>query len=213
MGADPAQGRGARRLLGRVHPRPRLAFGLALPTAAESLAEYLDVELVGEQDVAELTGRIADTLPPGFTLQALSVIDRGDPSLQQDVIACSWELTLPELTIAAAEAATAGALAAEELLLERERKGERRVDDLRPAIESLSVRAGDGPTVLARLATQPRGMRPSELLAVVFPELRGPEAPDARILRTTQWIERDGARRDLLPLDAAVAARPDLVRA
>ena len=32
-------------------PRPRMSFGLALPTGAESLAEYLDIELAEHAEV------------------------------------------------------------------------------------------------------------------------------------------------------------------
>src|SRR5207248_2044027 len=39
------------------------------------------------------------------------------------------------------------------------------------------------------LATQPRGVRPTEVLAVVAPELEV-----GLVRRTHQWIERDGAR-------------------
>ena len=37
-------------------PRPKVSFGLALSTGHESLAEYLDVELRGEPDVAVAAG-------------------------------------------------------------------------------------------------------------------------------------------------------------
>ena len=57
----------------------------------------------------------------------------------------------------------------------------------------------------AELATRPRGMRPGELLAVCFPDEQNPADLVARVLRTHQWIERDGARRELLPLADAGA--------
>lgn len=195
-------------------PRPRLSFGLALPLGAESMAEYLDVELATDHDPDELHERLAGALPPGFAVQAVRVIERSDASLQEDVIACSWALTLRGVEAASAEAMVARLLDAAELPLERERKGERRVDDLRPAIEELSVAADpttSEPVLRARLATKPRGMRPSELLALAFPDAEDPSDRCGRILRVNQWIERDGARRELVPLDAADAPHAEQV--
>jgi radical SAM-linked protein len=195
-------------------PRPRLSFGLALPLGAESYAEYLDVELASDHDPAELEQRLAGLLPPGFAVHAVRVIDRADASLQEDVVACSWEFTLPTIDLPSGAAMVERMLGAPELPLERARKGEKRVDDLRPAIESLSVRPDPdtGETVLeARLATRPRGMRPSELLAVAFPEFDDATDLCGRIVRLHQWIERDGARRELVPLDAAVGPHAEQV--
>ena len=59
-------------------------------------------------------------------------------------------------------------------------------------------------TLRARLVTVGRGLRPSELVSVLG--LGDSTDVVRRVLRTEQWIERDGARRELLPLPAAVAA-------
>ena len=64
-------------------------------------------------------------------------------------------------------APSSGCWRATSVPLERERKGERRVDDVRPAIRSLAV-AGDD-TLVADVATVGRGLRPAELAAVAFP--------------------------------------------
>ncbi len=56
--------------------------------------------------------------------------------------------------------------------------------------------------VLADLATQPRALRPSELLAACFAEVTEPLDITHRVRRTHQWIERDGARREPLPVTA-----------
>jgi len=194
-------------------PRPRLSFGLALPLAAGSLAEYVDIEFATEVPLAGLADRLSEALPVGFDVMALAEKLPGQVSLQEDVVACDWELELDGISEAQAAEAVAGALAAPELLLERERKGERRTDDIRPAIESLAVRSADRVVLTARLATVGRGLRPTELVGVLFPD-SGDIADTVRsILRTEQWIERDGARRELLPVPGAVAAPNELVGA
>ena len=87
----------------------------------------------------------------------------------------------------------------------RSRKGQERVDDLRPGILALRVGATtqDGlATLEADLATQPRALRPGELLAACFPDVADTIDITHRVVRTHQWIERDGARREPLPVPA-----------
>jgi radical SAM-linked protein len=196
-------------------PRPRLHFGLALPTGYESECELLDVDLSGRGDgedganggvdPAGLPVRLTAALPVGFTVTAVAVLAGGEPSLQQDVTSCSWYVELRDVAPAAAELAVRTALDAATLPLARSRKGQERVDDLRPGILALRVGATtqDGlATLEADLATQPRALRPSELLAACFPDVADTIDITHRVVRTHQWIERDGARREALPVPA-----------
>jgi radical SAM-linked protein len=184
-------------------PRPRLSFGLALPTGAESVAEYLDAEVLDEamtaDDVDGLPARLAPVLPVGFAVLLAATQGPGSGSLQEAVTSVTWELGTPEGCDL--EATVARVLAAEELPIERERKGERRIDDVRPAIRSLAA-AGDD-TLVAEVATIGRGLRPAELAAVAFP---GADTVALRALRTHQWIEHDGDRREVLALPVVVPA-------
>ena len=182
---------------GGFAPRPKVSFGLALPTGCESVAEYLDLELASpvEVDVAALSA----ALPAGVDVVAAAVIDDRADSLQQEVTSCRWEVELPSVGDGVDDLVEE-ILASTELLATRERKGRPVVDDLRPAIRSLTVLA---PGRLAfELTTQPRGVRPTEVLAVVRPELEV-----GLVRRTHQWIERDGAREE--PLAAAAPATTD----
>lgn len=193
-------------------PRPRLSFGLALPTGAESIAEYLDVELASgfELDLSDVTDRLTRALPPGFTVTACEALEGRGISLQEDVVATRWELTMVDLSRTEVRHAVERTLAAAMLPLERERKGERRVDDVRSSIEAVDlVDAPEGEPVrlAAVLTVGGRGLRPIELAAVLVPGT-DPVELVSRVLRTHQWIERDGARRELLPLCTAVAAAP-----
>ena len=112
----------------------------------------------------------------------------------------TWELATPG-GVRPRRAPSSGCWARPTLPLERERKGERRVDDIRPAIRSLAA-AGDG-TLVAEVATIGRGLRPAELAAVAFP---GADVTALRALRTHQWIEHDGDRREVLALPVVVPA-------
>jgi radical SAM-linked protein len=186
-------------------PRPKLAFGLALPTGAESLGEYLDAELVAgtSVDAASLPAVITPELPVGMACVASEVIEARAPSLQQDVTACTWEIEVDGAGEAAVGAAVAAAMAADEIVVTRTRKGHAVTDDIRPAIRALAASGAteDGVVLVAELATQPRGLRPGELVDAC---LAGAEM--RRVVRLHQWIERDGARREPLPFEATSPA-------
>jgi radical SAM-linked protein len=182
------------------NPRPKVHFGLALPTGYESDGEYLDVDLrepeAGGVVLAELPERLTPLLPPGLDVVAAAPVVPGTPSLQQAVTSCSWRIEVPELTPEKAEAAVGALLASGELLVTRQRKGRETTDDVRPEVLDLEVvgalARADRPagTVLgAELATQPRALRPAELLAAFAPPV---EAGTVR--RTHQWVTGPGDR-------------------
>jgi hypothetical protein len=209
-------------------PRPRVSFGLALPTGHESVAEYLDLELrggpadAGGTDGDAASGRIevdalpallSAALPVGIDVLAAAVIDDRANSLQEDVTSCTWRVeVVGPLGSDGVVAAVERALTAESLVITRQRKSQPVTDDVRPAILAVHL-VGLGPTGLpvleCDLATQPRGLRPSELLLAVHPDLE-----EANVCRLHQWIERDGARWEPLPLpvDATDAPRTELAQ-
>ena len=201
-------------------PRPRLSFGLALSTGYESLAEYLDIELdpsgtgpheagpgapdetTPAVDLAALPAALSDALPTGIDVTAVAVIGAGTESLQQAVTSCSWDIELRDVAPAVVDAAIARVLAADHLPVTRERKGKPVQDDLRPGVLALARIHDERGTVLVRteLGTQPRALRPSELLAVM-----GLADHEGLVRRTHQWMNDGHGRRE--PLAADVARR------
>lgn len=180
-------------------PRPKIAFGLALSTGHESLAEYLDIALPEDRDVdvSDLPGRLSPALPPGIDVAVAQRVQADDASLQEAVTSCTWRIEVVGIDAPSAERLVASTNDATELVLTRIRKGKDVTDDLRPAVLSLAV---DGPTVggmalVTELATQPRGVRPNELLQVIDPNIEA-----GRVLRIAQWTTRDGAKGEPLAL-------------
>jgi radical SAM-linked protein len=196
-------------------PRPKVSFGLALPTGAESVAEYLDIELApgATVDVGSLPALLTPVLPVGIDVLAAAGIDDRADSLQHEVSSCSWTVEVVGAPVDKVERLVADALASESLVVSRERKGRQSEDDIRPGLLSVTV-AGRDPVVLeCELAAAPRALRPTELLRALSPD-GGIEAAGVR--RTAQWILRDGARSEPLPapLDATDAPpAPSLERA
>jgi radical SAM-linked protein len=188
-------------------PRPKISFGLALPTGAESIAEYVDIELqrdlnASDIDLETLPARLTDALPSGFDVLVAGEREPGVDSLQEAVTSCTWELWSPLLT-AADHLDACRLLESSELVLERERKGKRSADDVRPMI--LGLRPDPtGDRLIADLATIGRALRPGELAELAYPHI---DARDVRVLRTHQWLDHEGIRREVLPLPADVDAR------
>ena len=187
-------------------PRPRVSFGLALPTGHESVAEFLDVELteLGDGDLGRLAGRLSEALPVGVDATAVAVLAPGTPSLQEDVASCSWRWTAAAADGAVAVGGdeirdrVAGVLAAPEAVITRTRKGVEVTEDIRPGILALEVvdESEDGVVLVAELAVSPRAVRPADVLSAL-----GPGLEERHVRRTNQWILRHGARQE--PLEAA----------
>lgn len=191
-------------------PRPRLSFGLALSTGHESLGEYLDVDLdlgqlAGDLDVEKLDARFDPALPVGFTAQGATVVGPGTPSLQEAVTSCTWRMEVTGADQGVVGAAVEQVLDGDHLVVTRERKGKDVTEDLRPALLELAV---IGPTpsgceLVTELATQPRALRPGDLLDAIVERLPG--AASGRVCRTHQWLDADGDRREPVPAPPGLA--------
>jgi radical SAM-linked protein len=201
------------------NPRPLVAFGLALPTGCESLAEYLDVTLAPADDepsaaqpwgdiypdLGSLGAALSEFLPDGIDVVALAGLPSDASSLQQEVSSCSWELEVQGVTASELVGRVERLLDAPSVSVQRERKGRQFDDDLRPSVRSLALFEplegivtldGSSSWLRAETATRPRGVRPRELVEVL-----GTDVVLARARRTQQWIERDGDRWEPLSLD------------
>ncbi len=150
-------------------PRPKVSFGLALPTGHESVAEYLDVELADSAgsasldagalpgieaaapvgmagvDVPTLPGRLSAVLPFGVDATAAAVIAPGTPSLQEDVASCTWRWAAAPregtdpLGCEEVASRVGAVLAASSVVVTRTRKGEESTDDIRAGIRTLEL--------------------------------------------------------------------------
>jgi radical SAM family uncharacterized protein/radical SAM-linked protein len=78
------------------HPKPRVSFGPALPVGAESLCEYLDLELIGTCDAAEMGDRLAAQLPEGMAILEARVLDPRAPSVNESMRAVHYRIEFPE---------------------------------------------------------------------------------------------------------------------
>jgi radical SAM-linked protein len=193
-------------------PRPKVHFGLALSTGHESLSEFLDIDLDPEAasapdpgDLEPLLGPLTEALPTGIEATAIGLIDTSTMSLQQAVTSCSWDIEIRGPGPEALAEAIDRVMAAPDLEITRERKGKAVTDDVRPYLLDLTV---VGPTdagtrMHAHLATQPRGLRIGELIALLDPDWE-----EGRVRRTNQWMLLDGARQEPLAGSPVAASAP-----
>ncbi len=198
-------------------PRPKLSFGLALSTGYESRAEYLEVDLVDgggpdrgdTTDPAGVRAGLNAVLPVGIEVSAVATVERGGDSLQQAVGVCTWEVLVDGIDPTEAAAMVGDLLAREEIVVERERKGRVVIDDIRHQVHALDVKGTCGGSVRlhADLGTQPRALRPDEMLVAMDPPLTA-----RSVCRMKQWMLQGGERIEPLPAEAAPAP-PAEVRA
>jgi radical SAM-linked protein len=189
-------------------PRPKLSFGLALSTGHESEAEFLDLELSDEDGDwtavrgVDLAARLTAALPVGLDVVAVAPVEKGD-SLQQAVTSCTWAIEVDDVDREYMDAWVAGVLSREEIVVERERKGKPVVEDLRPHVLALDVTGTTetGIRLSADLGTQPRALRPTELLAAVDPPLTA-----RTVCRMNQWMSQGDDREE--PLMAPTVPAP-----
>lgn len=188
-------------------PRPKVHFGLALSTGHESLAEYIDVDLVEgtSVDVASLPSRLTPALPGGLAVTAAGLVAPGAPSLQHAVTSSRWEIEVLGLDLPTLAERCEALLAAPELVMTRQRKGKDVSDDVRPHLLHLQpVAAVEGGALLvAELGAQNRALRSSELVALL-----GDGAREGRVRRTHQFTEHDGVRSE--PLTLVEGEAPDV---
>ena len=195
-------------------PRPKLSFGLALSTGYESLGEYLDINLRDDApggDVAceQLPALLDPALPVGIEVQTVVPLPAGAESLQQAVTSCTWHIEVsgpgPSVGITATVDRVLGQ---PEIVVTRERKGHAVTEDIRPGILQVRVLgpgSGGSSTVAleAELATQPRSLRPAELVGALDPAIVA-----GRVVRIHQWTLVGGARQEVIPLPPAATLAP-----
>lgn len=208
-------------------PRPKVHFGLALPTGAESVDEYIDLDVVDDAvEPAETAARLSAALPVGMECLDAAVVEAG-VSLQEQVDVCLWCFAADGVARPTLQQRSAAVLAAERLPIEVDRKGKRREVDLRPQIRSIRLgdvaelsqhsstlaqnwaATDDSGLLFVELSTKPRGVRPEEFLTVM-------ELADEhfRVARLNQWTNVDGKPAAPIPdrggddrTEGAVSAR------
>ena len=178
-------------------PRPRIAFGFALPTGAESVAEYVDIGLALDKahELSDIPARLTPALPDGLEVTGGVILPPGSPALQAAVTSSTWRLTLQNGNSLSERLAEF--LASPSFEIQVERKGSQVRADIRPGV--LAAELTDDNVIICDLSA--KGTRPGDFLRAL-----GADPLEARMLRTQQWIDYQGSRAEPLAPGAYFAA-------
>ncbi len=182
-------------------PRPKLSFGLALSVGYESDNEYLDVVASESVDLGHVLDRLGSALPTGIELREVGEVERSKTSLMEAVTSCDWEIDVTGQDPATVKGSVDRLLAADRVMITRERKGKPVHDDIRPDLLSLKVLMNTKTAtsrIHAELGTESRSLRPAEFVSVLEPSVR-----TVRVRRLHQWIS-DGMTK-IEPHEAVVS--------
>ncbi len=181
------------------NPKPKVAFGPALPLGTASEAEYMDVDCMERLDTEVVGTAVNGVLPRGFRLIAVREIIRSVPPLSASITAARYRAE----TGAAADTIQARVDALknrESVRIRRVRTGRETVLDLHR--ELLGIEPGDDGSICFTLAVNrdAASLRPEELLNELF---REPELP-VRLIREELLVDAGG--KTVNPILAASVA-------
>jgi radical SAM-linked protein len=188
-------------------PHPKISYIGASPTGVASEAEYLEIGLAAERDPAQVRADLDAALPDG--LDVLEVVVAGAGSLADRIEASHWQIELPGVSVAEAQAALAAFLARSEVAVERLTKTGRRSIDARAAVVSVVAcgRPGADHAILDLVVRQVTpSVRPDDVLAALrLVAGLAPAAPPLAVRMAQGPLDDNGTVCDPLVTD-----RPDV---
>ena len=153
-------------------PHPKVSYANSAATGTASEAEYVELSLSERCDPERVRSALDQSLPPG--LDVLAVVEADVGALADRLQASEWEVVLPGVTPADAQAALEQLLARHEVEVERLFKNGLRRFDARGAVVGARVDsrvdpAGEGDCAILRMVvrhTTP-AVRPDDVLAAL----------------------------------------------
>jgi radical SAM-linked protein len=165
-------------------PHPRVSFPDALTLGYASTGEYAELTFTGAFDLGRAMRGLNDALPEGMDVLDWVAVDAGTPRLSKWLQVSVWDLDYPNVPAGTLADAADRLLAADEVLVGRDRKGEITEVDLRPAI--VTLRSGPGRIRAVLTHTEPP-MRPQEVHLALEGAVTTPTLPDpALVTRVAQ---------------------------
>jgi len=193
------------------HPKPKVSFGPALPVGVESLCEYLDLELVGVAEAAQVAERLARELPEGFRILEAQPVDPREPSVSEAQRAVHYRAEFPaegfgpedlarrvEAFLSAERSVVTRSPPTKQPRARRDRFAAPRAKeiDLKEIVTHLAV---EGPgSVAFSLRADPTGSaKPAEVLAAIFGDGAPPRG--VKVLKEGVSFARTGTGRSGQP--------------
>jgi radical SAM-linked protein len=171
-------------------PHPQISLGAPLPVGTTGERELMDLFLAEPLDPAEFVARVAPRVPNGANVLAAEEVPLALPSLQSQLRAAEYRVTLPAGTDTEAMArAVAGFLARDSVPWELQREKDIKRYDLRPLVEWLCLdHATARPALQMRLRADPGATGRADQVAAAL----GVPGP-VRVHRVRLILEGDDA--------------------
>ncbi|NOY78825.1 MAG: TIGR03960 family B12-binding radical SAM protein [Calditrichaeota bacterium] len=177
-------------------PHPKISPGPPLSLGFESLAEYLDVQLYGE-DFRDLPERLNAILPEGLAFTAIRKLSGKTEPISSILTDAAYRVQLPE-DPAGAEPDIKAFLERSAISIVRIRKGKKKTLDIRPLVTALEYRAKERTLLIQTKFVSGQTVKLQEIFSVLFPDQ--PELfLESTVLRTGVWAVRNGER--LTPME------------
>jgi radical SAM family uncharacterized protein/radical SAM-linked protein len=193
------------------HPKPRVSFGPALPVGVESLCEYLDLDLLGPAEPAEVVTRLGPELPEGLRIEDAQLLDPRDASISEAQLAVHYRVDFPaefwdgpslEARVVAFGDASHSVVTRAAPPKSRQRSRGQKVAakkqreiDLKEIVTHLAVETAT--TVAFSLKADPSGSaKPAEVLGAIFGE-DGTPPQGVKVLKEGVSFARSGHRPTL----------------
>jgi radical SAM-linked protein len=181
------------------NPKPKVAFGPALPLGTASEAEYMDVDCMNRLDTEAIGMVVNGALPRGFRLIAVREITRAVPPLSASISAARYRVETG--TAAGTIQARVDALKNRaSVRIRRVRSGRETVLDLRKELLGIDPGENGGLRFTLAVNRDAASLRPEELLNELFQETELP----VRLIREELLVDAGG--KTVNPILAASVA-------
>lgn len=117
------------------HPSPRLVLALSLPLGVVGDREVAELELTSEQNVQEITNRLADVAPPGMTILGSSAVPLKFTATPRRIV---YRASIPSGRAESVRTAAQQLLQSEKVWVERIKPKPRGLN-IRPYLRSINV--------------------------------------------------------------------------
>ena len=177
-------------------PHPKISPGPPLSLGFESLAEYLDVQLYGE-DFEDLPDRLNAILPKGLVFTAIRKCSGKVAAISSILTNARYRVQLPENFAEEAPNVTEF-LNRSNIPIVRIRKGKKKTLNIRPFVVDLEYDAEARNLRIETKFISGQTVKVQEIFSVLFPD-RPELFLQSGVLRTGVWVAQD--ERYLTPMD------------
>ncbi len=148
------------------HPRIKVSVGSALPVGVESECEFVDIELLSKASEEDILNLLNERLPQGFRVEKVRILPPGAQSMEKNIEAVLYEVSLPWLSRVELEAGASRLRSNEPVFYIKKKGDQERAIDLKEQIAGLDV-LGDG-AISVTIKASGAVLRPSHVISALY---------------------------------------------